>query len=225
MQNENAYFSKEFGEIALNAYWDSFIVDAFLGNFDRHANNWGYLINDETKDIQLAPIYDCGSCLYPQLADDSLDYILNTPAEIQKRIDVFPTAALELPSREKASYKKYIGSFNNDDCTQALIRVFPKIDLQKINDIINKTEDISDIRKTFYQTMLSKRYEQILERPYLIIKEKERNQERIADVFWSIIENDSENTEINQIDDRNSNMQQDYDQDYEYDEDGFDPAD
>ncbi len=27
-------------------FWDTFVIDAFLGNFDRHTGNWGYVYND-----------------------------------------------------------------------------------------------------------------------------------------------------------------------------------
>ena len=27
-------------------FWDMFIADAFLGNFDRHNGNWGLLVNE-----------------------------------------------------------------------------------------------------------------------------------------------------------------------------------
>lgn len=173
MQTENAYFSKEFGEKALASYWDTFILDALLGNFDRHANNWGYLVNNTTNELVLAPIYDCGSCLYPQLADDALESILASDDEIQMRIDKFPQAALTLENGKKVSYKEYISSFVNQDCTDALLRVFPKINLDDIKAFINSIDCISDIRKEFYNTMLTKRYEQILEYPYLQLMEKE----------------------------------------------------
>ena len=175
MQTENAYFSKEFCEKALASYWDTFILDALLGNFDRHANNWGYLVNNTTNELILAPIYDCGSCLYPQLADDALESILASDDEMQMRIDKFPQAALTLENVEKASYKEYISSFVNQDCTDALLRVFPKINLDDIKIFINGMDCISDIRKEFYNTILTKRYEQILEYPYLQLMEKEND--------------------------------------------------
>ena len=47
-------------------FWKVFIIDALLGNFDRHNGNWGFLYNTEAKKTEIAPIYDCGSCLLPQ---------------------------------------------------------------------------------------------------------------------------------------------------------------
>lgn len=165
MARPNAYFSEEFGKKALEAYWDLFIADALLGNFDRHANNWGYLVNKISHEITLAPVYDCGSCLYPQLSDEAIVRVLNDKEEIQKRIDVFPTAALE-HNHKKISYKEYISSFENPDCTKALLRIAPRIDMDKLCVIINNTEGISDLRKTFYIKMLKERYRQIVLEPY-----------------------------------------------------------
>lgn len=164
---ENEYFSAEFSREALNRYWDTFIADALLGNFDRHANNWGYLVSKETGEICLAPVYDCGSCLYPQISDDAIPNILKSREEIQMRIDKFPTAALELEDGKKASYKQYILSFSNPDCAEALLRIAPRINMDKICDIIDNTPGISDIRRKFYKAMLHERYQQIIMEPYL----------------------------------------------------------
>lgn len=166
MLNENAYFSHDFGKIALARYWDNFIIDALLGNFDRHANNWGYIVNRDTHEISLAPIYDCGSCLYPKIADEAIPDILNNPEEIKKRIDVFPNAALLLEDGKKASYKQLISSLENQDCNDALKRIYPRIDMTAVHNLIENMDELSDIRKQFYKTMITERYEQILSYAY-----------------------------------------------------------
>ncbi len=166
MSGDNAYFSKEMGAIALEKYWDTFIVDAMLGNFDRHANNWAYFIKNDGSELKFAPIFDCGSCLYPQISDTAIPNILSSESEIVMRIDKFPTAALELPNKMKANYKEYIQSLGNPDCTAALMRVYPRIDINKVEEVIFNTSSISDIRKEFYSTMIKKRIERILEPAY-----------------------------------------------------------
>ena len=163
---ENVYFNREQGREAMERYWDTFIFDAWLGNFDRHGNNWGYLISEKTGKLKLAPIYDCGSCLYPQLSDEAIPDILNDEDAIRKRINEFPKAALELENGMKANYLEFINSLINKDCTDALLRVYPKIDLDKINEFIDGIAEITDIRKTFYKTMLCKRYDLILTTAY-----------------------------------------------------------
>lgn len=44
-----------------NRFWNMFIVDALIGNMDRHNGNWGFLYNTLTDDVTIAPVYDCGS--------------------------------------------------------------------------------------------------------------------------------------------------------------------
>lgn len=165
LDNENVYFSKSFGRLALNAYWDLFIVDALLGNFDRHANNWGYLIDEKSGEITLAPIYDCGSCLYPQMSDEAGLRIIQDPAEVQMRIDKFPLAALEIAGN-KVNYREYISSFINPDCTAALLRIAPRINIDEINALVQSMPELTAARKKFYCTMLTERYKQIIEGPY-----------------------------------------------------------
>lgn len=171
LSDENIYFSKEMAKLAMERYWDVFIIDSLLGNFDRHANNWGYLVNKETNELSLAPVYDCGSCMYPQMADTGIEQVLNDPNEIQMRIDKFPNAALEI-NNQKVNYKQFISSLENEDCNNALLRIYPKIDISKINFIIDNITDISDIRKTFYKTMINERYNQIIKEPYENLREQ-----------------------------------------------------
>lgn len=173
MTRPNAYFPEEFGRVAMSAYWDLFIADSLLGNFDRHANNWGYLIDRNTKEVALAPIYDCGSCLYPQITDAAIERILLSKEEIQKRIDVFPQAALII-NGNKVSYKKYIASFENPDCKDALLRIAPRIDVNKINAVIMHTDGISELRKEFYMKMISERNKQIIMEPYTRLMNKNK---------------------------------------------------
>jgi len=158
----NKYFATEDTlKEARERYWDSFILDALLGNFDRHANNWSYLVNNETKEVSLAPIYDCGSCLYPQISDKGILLVMQNEQELNMRIEKFPTAALQQERNVKVNYKDFIGSLNHAECNSALKRVFPKINLKEISAIIDK-EPISPERKLFYNTMIAKRYERIL---------------------------------------------------------------
>ena len=42
-------------------FWDMFIVDALIGNWDRHNGNWGVLYDTVRDMVALAPVFDCGS--------------------------------------------------------------------------------------------------------------------------------------------------------------------
>ncbi len=146
-------------------FWNMFIADSLVGNFDRHNGNWGFLINESLKKIEIAPIYDCASCLYPQLTDEKISEIINNKEEMEARVFVFPTSALKINDK-KINYFDYISSLKNEDCNKALLRIFPKIDMEKINNIVDSTPLISNIRKEFYKKILNMRYEKILKYSY-----------------------------------------------------------
>ena len=155
-------------------FWQMFIVDALLGNFDRHNGNWGFLIDEENKTIEIAPIYDCGSCLYPQLTDEKMKEIINNQDEIDNRVYVFPNSAIK-HNDKKINYYQYISSLENEDCNLALSTVFPKINMENINKIIDETPYISETRKDFYKLIIQERYEKILKHSYDKLKNKDGN--------------------------------------------------
>ena len=67
-------------------FWNIFIVDALIGNWDRHNGNWGFLYNTETDKMEIAPVYDCGSCLFPQADDIIMQDTLDSQEERNLRI-------------------------------------------------------------------------------------------------------------------------------------------
>lgn len=143
-------------------FWDMFIVDALIGNWDRHNGNWGFLYNTVTDEISLAPVYDCGSCLFPQANEEIMQKTLDDPAEREIRIFERPLSGIKINGL-KIQYFKFISSLENRDCNKALKRILPEIDMEKIDSIVNETPFISDLQKKFYKTMLRERKERILD--------------------------------------------------------------
>ena len=142
-------------------FWDMFIGDALLGNFDRHNGNWGFLVNLETRETKLAPVFDCGSCLYSRLTDEEIENkVLKSQEEIDQRIYVFPPSALKMNGK-KLNYHDFLEETNNQACLRSLKSVFEKIDHSKIENI-GEDCPISAVRKTFYLTMIHERAEKIL---------------------------------------------------------------
>lgn len=144
----------------IDRFWDMFIVDALNGNFDRHGGNWGFIKKDGKYTI--APVYDNGSSMYPKLnSDELLQNVLSSEEEIDKRIFTFPTSQLKLNGK-KSSYYEVISSLQFEECNHALRRIVERMDLQKIYNMIDQIDCISDVRKEFYKTMYQKRFEKIL---------------------------------------------------------------
>ena len=146
-------------------FWDMFIIDAFIGNWDRHNGNWGFLYDTNTDEMKLAPVYDCGSSLYPQADEEIMKSVLEFEEELNYRVYEIPTSAILLNGK-KIKYFEFIASLNNADCNAALLRIVPKINMEEIKRIIESTPFISDLQKKFYVTMLTKRKELILDYAY-----------------------------------------------------------
>ena len=158
-------------QIAIDRYWDTFVVDALIGNFDRHAGNWGYIIGiDDT--IRPAPIYDCGSCLYSGLSTEQMEKVTSTELSIAKRLFSYPKAALFVSENDvKVGYYDMLSSGYDTACSKAVLRIVPQIDLDDVKGMIGETPCLSRERRHFYETMLECRYQLILKRAYLRVSE------------------------------------------------------
>ena len=145
-------------------FWTMFVVDAYLGNFNRHNGNWGFLVNEKTGTKQLAPIFDCASCLYPEFTDEQLQDFLNPPNELDKGIYTFPKSVIK-QNEEKINYHEFLQTTLNDDCLKAVKKMIPKIEKKsdEIKDFINSIEVLTSVRKQFYIQILKMRREKILQ--------------------------------------------------------------
>ncbi len=136
-------------------FWDMFIVDALIGNTDRHNGNWGFLLNNKTKEISFAPIYDCGSCLNPMLEDKQIEEM--SKVEI-KNLAINSYSCLK-ENGKKINYMSYIRSKKREECNEALLRIFDKINIEKIIEFIDSIQCMSIARKNFYKQIIEIRYE------------------------------------------------------------------
>ena len=146
----------------LERFWDMFIVDALIGNMDRHNGNWGFLYNTLTDEVEIAPVYDCGSSLYPQADKKIMEKVLSDVNELKIRVYEFPSSAI-FNNGKRINYFEFILSGSNDECTRALFRICPKIDINKINDLIDDIECISVLEKSFYKKIIKERKERIID--------------------------------------------------------------
>lgn len=154
-------------------FWDMFIVDALLGNFDRHNGNWGLLIDEKLKTVEIAPVYDCGSCLYPQLSEEGMKKVLYSDDEINQRIYVFPASSIEEVGK-KISYFDFISSLKEPECNKALKRISKQIDMDKINELIDEISTLLPIQKDFYKVMITERKKKILDYSMDLLMKQEK---------------------------------------------------
>ena len=145
----------------LEHFWDVFVIDAFLGNFDRHNGNWGFLYNPVTQTASIAPVYDCGSCLLPQADDNVMRNVLANENELHARVFTFPSSAIK-HNGSKINYYNFLNAAENEDCNAAVLRLVPQIDMDAIHAFIDEVPFLTDLQRTFYKTYLDARYDLIL---------------------------------------------------------------
>ena len=140
-------------------FWEMFLIDSLIGNTDRHNGNWGFLLNKDTGKVEFSPIYDCGSALNPMLEDEEIEKI--NLVEL-KNLAINCYSCLK-ENGKKINYMTYIKQMKNEECNQAVKRIFLNINIDEINKFIDSIECMSKIRKEFYKDIITQRYEIIRE--------------------------------------------------------------
>lgn len=157
-------------EETINMFWDIYVVDALIGNFDRHGSNWGFL--KKNNKYTLAPVFDNGSSLYPQLTDESMmEKIMTSEDLTNERIYKFPTSQVQLDGK-KSSYFEVINSLKFKECNDSVVKICKLYSQEKIDELIDETPFLSDMRKMFYKYILRQRFEKILLPAYNKLMEK-----------------------------------------------------
>lgn len=146
-------------------FWDMFVIDSIIGNTDRHNGNWGFLLNKNTGKAQFSPIYDCGSCLNPMIEDEQIEKINETEL---KNLAINCYSCLK-ENGKKINYMSYIKQMENEECNNAIKRIFININIDEIKKFIDSIDCMSDVRKYFYKKIIEQRYD-IIKKVYESIK-------------------------------------------------------
>jgi len=139
------------------SFWDMFVIDALIGNTDRHLGNWGLLSKD--GNVAFSPIYDCGSSLCAWLNEEMMEDLL-------KNSGAFNNEEYNVKSVYSLNGKRifYQEIFQNPpyELQSALNRLYPKINIEKIHQIIDETEGMSATHKTYMKKAIDLRFRKIL---------------------------------------------------------------
>lgn len=144
------------------SYWQRFVGDALVGNFDRHKGNFGYLIGADDS-VSAAPVYDNGGALYPHLSEQEMGEVIADPKELVKS----PRAALEMRGK-RVGYYDMMSAGICSELTEAVVAMVPQIReaLPAVREFINGCTFLSDVRKAFYGAVLAEGMASILEPAY-----------------------------------------------------------
>jgi hypothetical protein len=92
-----------------------------------------------------------------------MDFIIQSRKEMDDRIYVYPTSAIQLDGK-KINYAHFLLSTDNEGCIKALKAIGGRIDMRQINSIIDDTPFISDTYKRFLKTMIKERKEHLIDK-------------------------------------------------------------
>jgi len=144
-------------DAVLRGFWDMFVIDALIGNSDRHFGNWGVLEKD--GEIRFAAVYDCGSSLGALLDDVEMEKLMMADS-------LFKSKEFNVVSCYSMDGKRifYHEIFRNPPIglAEAIKRVTPRIDMAQIHRIVDSTPAISETRKEYLKKAMDMRYNQIL---------------------------------------------------------------
>lgn len=157
---------------ARERFWDTIVIDALLGNYDRHAHNWGYLSDVETGDVvALAPIYDCASSMNPRLSSSEMEKLLANPEYLRHTVAERPKMCLNVNGK-RPRYSDFLLTPEAAPARRSLLKLEPRIDFAAINALIDEPPLADGLHKAYFKALVSARKAVILD-PALKLAEQE----------------------------------------------------
>ncbi|GGI14706.1 hypothetical protein GCM10007377_12260 [Galliscardovia ingluviei] len=154
-------------------YYKMVCVDALIGNYDRHSNNWGFIADSDTNIVALAPVYDCGSCLAPHLSEDAMRDRLADPRLMRQANMDAPYMSMNVRNKRR-KFNYFLLSDEGKPFRAQLINLHDCLTPQVLDEIVMSVPGISDIRRDFYRTTLHTRREVVWKPAFeLALQERE----------------------------------------------------
>lgn len=128
----------------------------------------GIVLNKETNELRLSPVFDNGAAFYNKSNDDKLTSIYNNDFKFKQSVYDSSISIYKLNGKQ-INPLKYIESIKNNECNKAILRIIPKINMDKITEIFNEIPEeynglpvLSKIQKAYYLKSLEYRYNNVL---------------------------------------------------------------
>lgn len=132
--------------------WDVLVADSLLANPDRHLGNMSMLVDDVTLTFSPAPVYDCGSSLGKRLSRDVWGACMANPSVMKGKLaNSMPACHLD---GKRQSYLQIAQTCEDPRFFDAVLRIAPAVDLNKIDRIIDETPYLGEHEKEFYSACI-----------------------------------------------------------------------
>ena len=147
---------------AQRRFYQMLCIDALIGNYDRHSNNWGFIADGQANILSLAPVYDCGSSLMPHLSHEEMLSRLKDPKLMRQANIDSPTLAMNVHGKRR-KYAFFMISKYASEFRKELPSLWDKISEEKIGRVVDETPGLDNLHKDFYTATLNVRRRYILE--------------------------------------------------------------
>lgn len=149
------------------------VFDTWIGNTDRHHENWAWILHDNQKDIFLAPTFDHAASLGRELLDSNRIRFLNEEKEI-----LLYAKRAKTPFYGHSSQSTPLKTF---EVTENISIGFPEPVKYWIDRILNiEEQQIDRIFTNMPREFISQTEIDFAKRLLLL------NQERLEDIYWKI---------------------------------------
>ena len=99
--------------------------------------------------------------------------VLQDENELNARIFQFPTSAVKENGR-KIRYYDFLMSGQYEECNKALLRIVPRINMEKILEFMEEIPYLSDLQRVFYKTYIQARWKSLYYPLMIGLKKKNR---------------------------------------------------
>lgn len=141
-------------------FWDMFVIDALIGNEARGMADWGFLSRDRIR-LRVAPVYDCGAALAAGLSEEEMEEILSDEEAFCAREW---NISCNFSMNGKRPFCRELFAAPPPELEGAMRRILPRIDMEKVRQLICGAEGMSAVRKAYLCKAVSLRYDRMLRR-------------------------------------------------------------
>jgi hypothetical protein len=145
----------------IERFWDMFVIDAFIGNYDRNNGNWGVVTQCDNRIKGLAPVYDNGGAFYNKRDEATFEKRMSEPAMLEADAVNSVVCAYLTDDEHHIHPLQYIKETESCDVKDAIKRFSEKYDAVRIAEIINNLpieqngyEVIGKVQQQYYVELL-----------------------------------------------------------------------
>ena len=164
---ENHRIFRDMRDKVMNRFWNMFVVDALISNYDRNNGNWG-ILKDSKGNRRLAPVYDNGNSFFDKWNEKKFE-LGESKSEKEKIIGFIQKPGIYTKDNgDRINPYKLISSMEYDECTKAVMRLFPRLRDKKdqINDMIDSMPTYNDSQKAYIKDSIDTIYREVLQKTY-----------------------------------------------------------